>query len=102
MSLIVPDFTISVYLSSYSLFFGLIPFAPLSALSIHFHLQCSKECLSIYVERKEERIKPKKGELHELPYKEIVKSGTVRLASGFVLICGYEGMNMNASRRGRG
>ena len=34
-------------------------------------------------------MKPKKEELHELPYKEIVKSGTVRLASGFVLICGY-------------
>ena len=70
MSLIVPDFTISVYVSSYSLFFGLILFAPLSSLSIHFHLQCSKECLGIYVERKEERIKPTKGELYELPYKE--------------------------------
>ena len=43
----------------------------------------------IYIEIKKERIKPKKGELHELQYKEIIKSGTVRLASGFVLICGY-------------
>ena len=68
MSLLVPDFTIS----------SLVLFcAPLSSLSIHFHIQCSKECLGIYVERKEERIKPKKGELHELPYKEIVKSRTV-------------------------
>ena len=31
-------------------------------------------------ERKEERMKPKKRELHELPYFEIAKSGTIRLA----------------------
>ena len=28
-------------------------------------------------ERKEERIRPKKRELHELPYKEMVKSGNI-------------------------
>ena len=44
---------------------------------------------TVYVERQEERIKPKKRELHELPYKEIIKYRTVRLASEFVLICGY-------------
>ena len=32
-------------------------------------------------ERKEERIKPKKIDVHELPYTEIVKSGTIRLYS---------------------
>ena len=39
---------------------------------------------TVYVERQEERIKPKKRELHELPYKEIIKYRTVRLASEFV------------------
>ena len=38
------------------------------------------------VERKEERIKPKKRELHELPYKEIVKSRTVT-ADSFLNLC---------------
>ena len=32
-------------------------------------------------ERKEARMTPKKRELHELPYTEIVKSGTNRLSS---------------------
>ena len=36
-------------------------------------------------ERKDERIRPKKKELHELPYFEIVKSGTIRLDSGMIM-----------------
>ena len=38
----------------------------------------------IYGERKEERIRPNKRELHEQLYTEIVKSGTIRFAFGLV------------------
>ena len=86
MSLIVPDVTISVYSSACNyLLLGLI-LGPLPSLSIYFHLQCRRGCLQLQyiyidVERKEERMRPKKG---ELTYNEIVKSGTIRLAPGSV------------------
>ena len=61
-SLMVPDFTISVYSSScHYLFFGLILGLLLS--------------LSLNKPRKEERKRPKIRELHELPSTGIVKSG---------------------------
>ena len=61
-SLMVPDFTISVYSSScHYLFFGLILALLLS--------------LSLNKPRKEERKRPKIRELHELPSTGIVKSG---------------------------
>ena len=42
-------------------------------------------CHKINRERKEVRMIPKKRYLHELPYTEIVKSGTIRLTRGQVL-----------------
>ena len=42
-------------------------------------------CHKINRERKEVRMIPKKTYLHELPYTEIVKSGTIRLTRGQVL-----------------
>ena len=35
------------------------------------------------VKRKQEIMRQKREELHELPFTEIVKSGTIRLAPGF-------------------
>ena len=40
-------------------------------------------CQEIEKGRKDERLRPKKRKLHELPHKEIVKSGTIRLASDY-------------------
>ena len=36
----------------------------------------------IYRKRKAKRTRPKKRQLHELPYTDLVKSGTIRLLSG--------------------
>ena len=54
-----------------------------------YHVYCSRHTKirmgsqAIDKERKEERIRPKKRELHGLLYTKIVKSGTIRLASGY-------------------
>ena len=60
--LLVPDFTVS--------------------LCTAVHVIWSFSDQEIYRERTEERMRPQKRELHELPYLEIAKSGTIRLASG--------------------
>ena len=46
---------------------GLI-LSPLPSLAIYFHLQCSMTCLDKDVERNKEIMRPKKEELHELPF----------------------------------
>ena len=76
--IIIPDFARSVYGSSCNfLFFGLI-LIPLPSLSIYFHgmPRYSRRC------RKKKENEAKKWELHELLYPEMVKSGTITLASG--------------------
>ena len=66
-----PRCTISVSIGPYNfLFFGLI-LAPLRSLFVYKHPQGRTECQEIIRERKEERMRPKKGELHELLYTEI-------------------------------
>ena len=66
-----------------SLFFGLIISSFLSLLYLFLGIPSSFGGASKYIERerKEARMTPKKRELHELPYTEIVKSGTNRLSS---------------------
>ena len=77
-SLIIPDFTISVYGSSCNSLF-LVSFS-LHAFSAYILAHWSWRCLFIDRERKEEKMRLKKRELHELPYTEIVKSGIIRLS----------------------
>ena len=83
---IVPDFTISAYgCSCICLFLGPI-LAPLLSLSIYWHLQNRMRCKEMDGERKGESERPKKRDLHELPYTEFIKSGTISVrSSGRVL-----------------
>ena len=54
-------------------------FRPHSRFFVFYLLASPKQngtvCQGIYRESKEERMRPKKRELHELPYKKIVQSG---------------------------
>ena len=61
-------------------FHVIISFSVSFLLFFYFHLQGIMGCKKIDIERKEES-KAKKGKLHELPYTELVKSGTIGLAS---------------------
>ena len=79
VSLLVPDLTGAIFQYLCTAVHVIISFLAsflLLCLNFNFPLQCSKECLKIDVEREVERMRPKQRELHELPYKESVKSGT--------------------------
>ena len=65
-NLLDPDFAIDGS-SCNSFFFSLI-IAPVLSLPICWHFQGWKGCQGIARERKEERIRPNKKELHELPW----------------------------------
>ena len=60
-------------------------------LCLHFLFifisNAAKDALILMYKEKKKRMIPKKRALHELPYKEIVKSGTIRLVSGQGLYC---------------
>ena len=88
-SLLVPDFTISVYGSSCnSLFFGVI-LASFLSLSMYLLAPPKLDGMSrnrYSRERKEEIMRPKKRKLHELPDTKMVKSGTIRLTFGWALV----------------
>ena len=71
-SRIVPDFTISAY-GRFVLLFSRLCFL-LLFIGIP---KAETGCQEIDKERKEDRVRPKKRELHGLPYTEIVQSGTI-------------------------
>ena len=76
--IIVTDFNIFWNcISCNYLFFGLT-----LALSIFWHPQGRLGCQKMDRDLKIERIRPKEKEQDELPHKEMVKSETMRLASG--------------------
>ena len=56
-----------------------------SLLSISFSWDPNLPWGSHLIKRKGARMRPKKRELHELPYRELVKSGTIRLTSRWFL-----------------
>ena len=64
-----------------SLFWSHYPFFSFSFYSSAFHPALGVP-VSIKRKKRSENGTKKERELHELPYTEIVKSGTVRLASG--------------------
>ena len=81
--IIVPDFTIFVSSSSCnSLFLGLILSSPFSTFTNWLHIRLLG-CQKIEKESMRSENEADKERLHELPYREIVKSGTIRPASGF-------------------
>ena len=82
MSLIVPDFTIYVYSSSCNSFFFALAQSSFLSLTISCHLLHHAMGMPVTGNRKQgTKIRPKKRRLYEVPYTEIVKSGTIRLAS---------------------
>ena len=73
-SLIVLDLQFLCTAVHLSLFWLIL--APLLSLSIKFQPKGRMEYHEIYKQRKEERMRQKMRELHELPSSEMVKSGT--------------------------
>ena len=63
-------------------FFRLI-LATILSFCIYWHPKSRMGSQDIYGEKEEERIGPKKRELHELLYTKIGKSGTIGLVSVF-------------------
>ena len=83
VSLIVADFTISVCGSSCKTVFTFsASFWLLCVLFLFTSISIPRmECQEIARERKAERMRPKKTELHELPYTKMLKTGIIRLTS---------------------
>ena len=80
MNLKVPDFTISVYSRFiYYLLYGVVS-EP--SPSIYWHPQGMMKYQEIFRERNEERMRPKRRELHEMPSTEMVQN--IRLTCSVV------------------
>ena len=76
-SLLVLEFTISVYSSSFNYLFFSLLLAPLLSLSVYWQSKAGWNGKK-YVEQENNRYCSKKRDLHELPWSEIVNFGTIR------------------------